>query len=161
MAFSTYEEAATNFRRYLNDSPQLNTLDKAIESTDDELVDFIQAALNEINFAYEPKTRFALSDVAVVPGVDEGRVGWSMLRTGALLQLLTIKGVISSRNAITYSDAGGVSVTEMDKWGRYLNYFNVLATKYERQVQALKIRANIEGAFGGVNSPMGWDYYYN
>ncbi len=161
MAFATYEEAGANFRRYLNDSPQLNTLDKAIESTDDELVDFIQAALNEVNFAYEPKTNFALSDIAVVPGTDQGRVGWSMLRTGALLQLLQIKGIISSRNAITYSDAGGVSVTEMDKWGRYLNYFNTLALKYERQVQALKIRANIEGAFGGVNSPMGWDYYYN
>jgi hypothetical protein len=160
MAFSTYAEAATNFRRYLNDSPQLNTLDRAIESTDDELIDFIQQALTEINFAYEPKTMFALEDVAVIPGVDQGRVSWSMLRTGALLQLLTIKGVISSRNAITYSDAGGVNVTEMDKWGRYLNYFNVLANKYERQVQALKVRSNIESVYGGVNSPMGWDYYY-
>ena len=160
MAFTTYEEAAANFRRYLNDSPQLNTLDKAIENTDDELVDYIQQALNELNFAYEPKTRYALADIAVVPGTDEGRIGWGMLRTGALLQLLTIKGVISSRNAITYSDAGGVQVSEMDKYGRYLNFFNVLANKYERQVLALKIRANIEGAFGGVNSPLGFDYWY-
>jgi hypothetical protein len=160
MPFSTYNEAVIELRRHINDIPQLNTLDREIENTDDELDDYIKSALNDINLNYEPKTMFTLADIVVEPGIDAGRLPWSTVRLGAILQMLSIKGIISARNTITYSDAGGVQVSEMDKWGRYLNYFNSLTLRYEKQVTQLKIRANIESVFGGVNSPMGWDYYY-
>lgn len=161
MAFVTYKDAALAFRKWINDSPQLNTLDRDFESTEDELEDFIKDALNDINLKYEPKTRYQLKDVIVEPGLDEGRVAWSMLKTGALLQLLTVKGIISARNTITYNDQGGVSVTEMDKYGRYLAYFNVLTNKYERDLMQLKVRANLEQGWGSSMSPMGWDYFYS
>ena len=48
----------------------------------------------------------------------------------------------------------------MDKFGRYLAYFNQLAARYERAVTQIKIRANIDAAYGGVNSPLGFDFYY-
>lgn len=160
MAFENYRDAVVAFRRYLNDVPQLNTLDREYESTDDELEEFIKDALNDINLNYEPKTRFTLSDIIVEPGVDDGKISWTLVKLGAVLQLLQIKGIISARNAITYSDAGGVQVSEMDKWGRYINFFNVLVTKYERGVTTIKTRANVEQAFSSMNSPFGWDYYY-
>ena len=160
MAFGTYQDAATALRRYINDIPQLNTLDQEIENTDDELADYIKDALNDINFQYEPTTSFKLSDVVVEPGVDQGRISWTVVKLGAILQLLTSKGIISARNAITYSDAGGVTVAEMDKYGRYMAYFNQLTAKYERLVQQIKIRANIADGYSAVNSPFGFDYYY-
>ncbi|MCF1193625.1 hypothetical protein LRR18_18725, partial [Mangrovimonas sp. AS39] len=92
--------------------------------TDDELLDYVQDTLNNINLNYEPKTNFTLADIVTEPGVDAGRLPWSLVKLGATLQLLEIKGIISARNTLTYSDAGGVNVSEMDKWGRYLNYFN-------------------------------------
>jgi len=160
MAFTNYRDAVVAFRRYLNDIPQLNTLDHEMESTDDELEDYIKDALNDINFNYTPPTNFSLTDVVVEPGVDNGKVSWTLIKIGALLQLLTIKGVISARNAISYSDAGGVTIAEMDKYGRYMSFFNTLATRYEKQVGAVKVRTNMEAAYGSVNSPFGFDFYY-
>jgi hypothetical protein len=159
MAFKTYAEAATAFRRYLNDTPQLNELDEDYESTDDELGDFIKDTLNDININYEPKTQFKLTDIIVEPGVDQGDLPWSIVKTGALLQLLTAKGVHSARNMLTFSDAGGVSITNHDKWGRYINYYNVLINKYEKSVQQLKIRVNVNNAYGGFSSPFSFDVY--
>jgi hypothetical protein len=161
MAFSTYAEAVAALRRHLNDLPQLNTLDRDLENTDDELEDDIKFALMDINHAFEPMMMFTIADVAVEPGVDTGRVPWSLLKDAAILQILQQKGIISARNALTYSDAGGVQVNEMDKWGRYLNYFNVLAGNFDRKLMNLKRRQNIQAVWGGgTNSPMGWDYYY-
>lgn len=160
MAFTTYAQAATSFRRWLNDNPQLNTLDRVVENTDDELITYIKDALNEMNTSYEPQTPWALSQVMVEPGLDVGPVPWSLLKLGALLQLLTIKGVISARNTLTYSDQGGVTIQEMDKFGRYLTYFNNLTRIYEQKLMAIKIRENIGQVYGGVNSPLGFDYYY-
>lgn len=160
MAFSTYKEAAHSFRRWLNDNAQLNTLDREIESTDDELEDYIKDALNEINTSFEPQTPWALSSIMVEPGTDYGPLPWSLVKLGALLQLLTIKGVISARNTVNYSDQGGITIQEMDKFGRYLTYFNNLNQVYQQKVMAIKIRENISNVYGAVNSPLGYDYYY-
>lgn len=160
MAFATYREAVVALRRFINDIPQLNTLDQEMESTDDELEEFIKDALNDINYNYTPPSNFKLSDVVVEPGVDTGSISWTTIKLGAILQLLQVKGIVSARNAITYSDAGGVTVAEMDKYGRYLTYFNQLASRYEKQVNQVKVRYNLAQAYGGVNSPMGFDFYY-
>lgn len=160
MAFATYAEAALAFRRYLNDTPQLNTLDREMESTDDELEEFIKDALNEMNNNYEPRTQWRLESICVEPGVDPGALPWSTVKLGAILQLLTIKGIISARNTITYSDQGGVTVQEMDKYGRYMQFFNQLARVFETKLQMLKVRQNVADGFGGVNSPLGFDYFY-
>ena len=158
--FADYREAVVAFRNYLNDIPQLNTLDNEMESTDDELLDFIYDALNDINLNYTPATNFKLTDIIVEPGERMNGIPWTTVKLGALLQLLTIKGVISARNAITYSDQGGVTVAEADRYGRYLNFFNVLANRYERAITKIKIRENINNVYGGTASPMGFDNYY-
>lgn len=159
MAFANYKEAVDKFRRYISDIPQMNTLDREIESSDDELEDYIKDALVEINMNFEPSTVWALNRVVTEPG-EKGALPWSTLKLGALLQLLTAKGILSARNTLTYSDAGGVNVTDMDKFGRYMAYFNQLAVRYERAVMQAKIRENINQGYGGVNSPFGFDYYY-
>ena len=162
MAFASYKEAAAALRRYLNDTPQLNELDEDFESTDDELEDYIKDCLNDINLNSDPITRFMLSDIITEPGEDSPTgmpIPWSTVKMGAVIQLLTAKGIHSARNMLTFSDAGGVQITNHDKWGRYINYYNVLIPKYEKAVAQLKIRANINQGFGGVSSPFSFDVY--
>jgi hypothetical protein len=158
MAFTTYKEAVDSLRRYLNDTPQLNTLDEEYESTDDELEEYIKDALNDMNMNYDPITWWKLTDVVVEPG-ETGYIPWNTVKLGAVLQLLQMKGIISARNTLIYSDAGGVQVNDMDKWGRYINYYNVLVTKYTNAVKAIKIRQNVTNAFGGYSSPFSFDVY--
>ena len=158
MAFATYRDAAQALRRYLNDTPQLNELDEDFESTDDELEDYIKDCLNDININSEPKTRYKLVDILTEPGED-GDLPWTTVKMGAILQLLQAKGLHSARNMLTFSDAGGVQITNHDKWGRYINYYNVMIPKYEKAVAQLKMRANINLAFGGVSSPFSFDVY--
>jgi len=159
MAFKTYDEAAVALRRYLNDVPQLNKLTKDFESTDDELIDYIKDTINNINLNYEPKSNYTFADIIVNPG-DAGYLPWSIIKLGATLELLQTKGIISARNTLTYSDSGGVTVQEFDLYGRYMSLFNMLVTKYERGVAAIKLRNNIDNCYGGTNSPFATDQYY-
>ena len=71
---------------------------------------------------------------------------------GATLQILTSKGILSARNTLTYQDSGGVTVQDSDKYGRYINYYNLLLARYSRGVTNMKIGKNIESAYGGVKS---------
>jgi hypothetical protein len=158
MAFPTYEAAAAQLRKYLNDQPQLNELDEDFESTDDELVDYIKSSLNVINMDTTPVTAWTILNVVENPG-DDGYITWSVVRLGAVLELLTAKGIISARNMLTYSDAGGVQVANHDKWGRYINYYNVMRPKFEAAVASAKIRYNVQQAYGGFSSPFSFDVY--
>lgn len=74
---------------------------------------------------------------------------------GATLQYLTSKGILSARNTLTYRDGGGVTVQDMDRYGRYINYYNILVNKFLRGVTNMKLGANIDAAFGGVPSEYG------
>ena len=44
----------------------------------------------------------------------------------------------------------------MDRYGRYINYYNILITKYARGVQSMKIGNNVDDAYGGVSSEYGF-----
>ena len=68
---------------------------------------------------------------------------------------LTSKGILSARNTITYRDGGGVTVQDYDRYGRYINYYNILINKYVRGVSNMKLGSNIESAYGGVDSEYG------
>ena len=161
MAFSNYKEAADKLRTFIKDHEHLNVLEQERENTDDDLIDYIKDALNDINVNYSPKTTYTLTDVIVEPGED-GNIPWNTVKLGATIQALISNGILSARNMLTYSDAGGITVTNMDKWGRYMNLYNLLINKYLRNVQQLKVIVNIEMGYGGVSSPLGLedDYTY-
>lgn len=134
-------------RKFLNDTAALNTLDGVQEAADIDLYHYIQDALDEINYEYPPTT-VNYANIAAVPS-------WNVLKMGATLQYLTSKGILSSRNTLTYRDGGGVTVQDMDRYGRYINYYNILINKYLRGVTNMKLGANIEAAYGGVPSEYG------
>lgn len=143
-------------RRFLNDDENLNILEGVKESTDRDLYDALLTALDEINNSFTPATNYSSFD---------NLPNWGMLQLGATLQILTSKGILSSRNTLTYRDSGGVTVQDYDKYGRYINYFNILYNKYMSAVRGWKMSMNISSAYGGsdgtgVPSEYG-DYYDN
>lgn len=133
-------------RKFLGDFATSNKLDAVQESDDQDIYDAMIDTLDEINFEYLPTSDYTFETVP----------SFNLLKLGATLQILTSKGILSSRNTLTYTDSGGVTVQDMDKYGRYINYFNVLIAKYQRGVQNMKVGQNVDDAWGGVHS----EYWY-
>lgn len=131
------------FRRYIGDYANLNTLKETQESTDLELYMALILTLDELNDALVHRPNF--ESCTQVENVKT-------LLLGALLQLLTMKGILSARNTLTYNDAGGVSVQDYDTYGRYINIFNVLVNKYMNDIRVWNFRTNIDDCYSGVYS---------
>ncbi len=150
--------AASGLRVTLSDYQNMNYLDGLQETSDDELIMYLQDTLMEINQEAEPITFWDLPQVVANLG-DSGFITFNTLKLGATLKYLSYKGILNARNFLTYSDSGGIQVSNMDKWGRYLNFYNTLVAKYTNAVRAQKLRINIASAYGGFHSPLSFDIY--
>ena len=128
-------------RRFLQDQAVLNTLDQAQESTNTDLYFALQDALDEINVTGQVTTYSSFSQVP-----------WSLLKLGGVLNILMSQGILSARIQLTFNDAGGIQVSDIDKYGRYVNWFNVLINKYQRGIIQWKITKNVDDAYGEVPS---------
>jgi hypothetical protein len=148
---TNFEPWVQRLRRFIKDEADINDLLEAQENTDYYLYECIGDALDEINWTYEPITEYTITDVRSGGGSTVG-VPWIIVRSGAVLQLLTGTGIHSSRNAFTYSDGSGIQVSDSDAWGRYINYYNVLINKYKEMVSHFKLKRNIDDAYGGHHS---------
>ena len=112
-------------RRFLKDTDIFNVLTQDQESTNVDLYFALQDTLDDINITGNITDYTNLSDVP-----------WSILKIGATLNVLTSQGILSARNQLTFNDSGGIQVSDMDKYGRYINWFNVLIAKYQRELIA-------------------------
>ena len=133
-------------RKFLGDFAANNKLDGVQECDDQDIYDAMIDTLDEINYEFLPTSDYKFGTCP----------SFNLLKLGAVLQILTSKGILSARNTLTFSDSGGVTVQDMDKDGRYINYFNVLIAKYQRGVQNMKVGQNIDDAYGEVHS----EYWY-
>jgi hypothetical protein len=129
-------------RLYLGDFSTSNKLDGVEESSDIEIFNSMKDTLDEINYEFLPNSSYTIQTIP----------SFNLLQLGTVLQILTRKGILSARNTVTYNDSGGVTVQDLDKYGRYVNYFNVLIAKYQKGVQLMKIGKNVEAGYGGVHS---------
>jgi hypothetical protein len=139
-----YMPYVNRLRRSLKDFPELNELFEDFESSDLQLYEALQDTLDELNYEIEP-VGLTYADLSKVPS-------WNVVKTGAILNVLTEQGILSARNILTYNDAGGITVKEEDRYGRYMAFFNMLINKYLRQAQAMKRGANVDAAYGGIHS---------
>lgn len=137
------------FRDFLRDTSTENRLEKIEESTDGQLYDALTDALDEINKGFMPMTHWHIEDLSS----ENSYLSWNTLKYGGILQLLTAVGILSSRNTLTYRDTGGVTVQDYDKYGRYINYFNILINKYQNSVIMAKRAYNMDQCYGSVDSP--------
>jgi len=129
-------------RRFLNDTVIANVLEGVEESDDTTLYEAIRDSMDEINLEFLPATTY--TSISQFP--------WPLLKLGATLQVLIGKGILSARNQLTFNDTGGITVSDYDKYGRYINIFNVLIAKYQRGIRMWKLTANIENAYGDIPS---------
>lgn len=131
-------------RRFLNDTEILNVLEQVKESNDITIYEALQDALDEINIMGHTTTFPSFSSVP-----------WSLLKLGGTLNVLMSQGILASRNQLTFNDSGGIQVSDMDKYGRYINFFNVLIIKYQRGITQWKIIQNVDACYGGIFSEYG------
>jgi len=75
----------------------------------------------------------------------------NFLIEGAVIQLLTMKGILHSRNRLNYS-SGGLSIQVHDKAAEYQSWIQNLVNTYYTTVQNYKKQRNLEQCYGGVSS---------
>jgi len=136
----------TKLRKFLGDETTLNKLIEAEECDDQFLYQAILDSLDRINWEFTPETTYTLDNFTTEFGP------WEPIKTGAVLEVLIGKGILSARNVLTYNDASNITVSDMDTYGRYINFFNLLTNKFIRTVTMIKTRKNIDGCYGGVDS---------
>lgn len=136
-------------RNFNGDKADLNVLIQGLETTDEEMNDYIYKAIDFFNGYGGNATEYTLSDYP-----NKGN-----LIDGTIIQILMGKGILSARNMLTYQDIGGVTVQDFDVYGRYVNLFNMFINKYSQQVSSIKTSLNIDGAYGSIESPMGYDVW--
>jgi hypothetical protein len=144
MASTAYKD---KFRRWINDYVATNLLDEAQESSDDLLDNLFDDALDEALYTIAPgiTTNWTLDTFP----------SFALLKFGVLTQILIGAAAHSARNAVDYSDAGGVNVRMLDKWSRYLNLLPAVQGKWERGVAAMKAAQNFNDGWGYVESEYG------
>jgi len=130
-------------RRYLNDTAVQNDLKELEECTDIEIQTGLYDTLDEINYEFSPETNY--TKLSQWPA-------WSSLKNGVICNILISKGLLKARNALTYNDAGGITVSEGDLWQRYLAFYNTLKTQFRASVTEVKRRMNIDACWGGTHS---------
>ena len=135
-------------RRYLEDFTESNELLGVEESTDLELFNALIDTWDQVNNEFEPVDLHTS---------HFSRIPWSILRQGAVLNVLVSQSILSARNVLSYNDSGGITVKDQDVYGRYMALFNMLIAQYRRGAQAYKRLMNINGAYGGSHS----EYYFN
>lgn len=138
----SYQLYVDRLRKYLGDTAELNTLSGAEECSDIFLYHCLQDAMDEFNFEFIPETTYTITSIP----------SWNVLKLGAVIQILIGKGILSARNTLSYSDAGGVTIQDYDTYGRYINFYNLLINKYMRSVQSMKVSSNVDSCYGGVSS---------
>ena len=143
-----YQDWVDRLRSFLRDTVDQNILEGVQESTDDQLYEAIYDAIEEINKEFPPKTAWTVANL----GDTKHYLSWNSVKYGATLQVLTSVGILSSRNTLTYNDTGGVTVQDYDKYGRYINYFNLLLRKYYDSVEKIKRAYNADNCYGGIGS---------
>ena len=131
-------------RRFLQDQDILNTLDRVQESTNVDLYFAMQDVIDEVNITPPETTYSAFTEIP-----------WILLKLGGTLNVLVSQGILSARNQLTYNDTGGIQVSDVDKYGRYINWFNVLIAKYQRTLMSWKLTKNVEQAYDGIPSEYG------
>lgn len=131
----------SRFRKYLKDIKTKNKGEflNLEENEDSELSDFLYRALSDFNHS------FFITEYTIDNFPDE-----SLLFLGGLLQSLISNGTISARCALTYQDATGILIRDMDRWGRYQGLFGMYFSQWRQRVMEYKRSWNIENSFDEV-----------
>jgi hypothetical protein len=134
------EKAKTFLKKYTQDDETLNRLLKNKEADDEDRELAIQLSIE----MYNTITPITIETISTFPSL-------LFLLQGATIQILTMKGILQSRNRLNYS-SGGLSVNVSDKAGEYQSWINNFLNSYFSIVQNFKKQLNVEKCFGSIPS---------
>ena len=132
----TLTDLCSRVRRFMRDAPYLNRLIKGVESSDEDI--FLAMDLCFSDFDNTPPF-IGRSDFQNPPP-------FHILIKGIVIQLLESKGLLESRNSLSFND-GGISIAA-DKDQRTQNWLSLFTNQYETNKTKFKIAKNIEMAWG-------------
>jgi hypothetical protein len=143
-----FNEFVAGTRLFMRDFPQLNRL-VAGEESDDRMIAFaVLEALSD--FQSEPPN-------LGVYGFDSFmEKGWAhMLRMGTVCQLVTMVGLLQTRNHLPFSD-GGLNVSVSDKTPLLQSWIQIICSRWTQWKGRIKASENIsnllQDSTGGVSS---------
>ena len=134
------EKAKEFLRSYMQDSEQLNRLIRKEECTDSDRELAIMLSID----SYNTTTPISALTLDTFPSLK-------FLLEGAVIQLLTMKGILQSRNRLNYS-SGGLSVQVSDKAGEYQAWISNLYNQLSMAIVNYKKQLNLESCYGGISS---------
>ena len=135
------------YRKWVNDYASVNILEEIQEADDDYLDDAFDDALDEANYMIGP-TLLTVWTLETFPSP-------SLLQYGVMIHVMIGMGAWSARNAVDYTDSGGVNVRSFNKWEKYMTFMNRVERKWETGVKKIKETQNFSDGWGSVASEYG------
>jgi hypothetical protein len=123
-------------RGFMRDRTQLNRLIAGVENSDEDIMHAIDLCISDFNSSppFIGSYKFA------------NPPPYHLLIMGAVIFLLQSKGLLESRNALSFND-GGIAISA-DKDSRTMQWIQNFMAKYEADKLQFKKSANIEAAWG-------------
>ena len=136
-AFSAF---VYSVRMYMRDFPELNRLVAGQEASDRQVAWAVIDAIEEFNGAPPMIGTYTFSDL-----MSRGQA--ALLRKGTIVNLLTLVGLLQTRNHLPFSD-GGLNVSVSDKTPLLQSWIQLMGRQWEMGRDKVKIAWNIENFFG-------------
>lgn len=134
-------KARKYLRLFLRDTPELNRLIRREESTDEDLLFYIDMAIDDWNTTAPVLSMY---DISNFPSIY-------LLMHAAAIQALKSQGLQQARNELNYQ-SGGSSFVRSNKSGIYQSWMINFSNEYEMKKRNLKIYQNVGRGWGSVSS---------
>jgi hypothetical protein len=140
-ASQSFNQYVATIRLFLRDFPELNRLVSGEESSDRMIAWAVIDAIEEFNGSPPIIGTYTFSDL-----ITQGQA--SLLRKGAIVNLLMSIGMLQTRNQLSFSD-GGLNVQVSDKTPLLQSWISILRRQWEVGMERVKVEWNIESLLGG------------
>ena len=135
-----FQNFVQSIRYYLRDFPELNRLIDGEESSDKMIAWAIIDAIEDFNGTPPVLGTYTFSQL-----IQQGQA--SLLRKGAIINLLISVGILQTRNNLPFSD-GGLNVAVSDKTPLLQSWISILTPQWEQKKKEIKSVWNVESLFG-------------
>jgi len=129
-------------RQFIRDFPELNRLISGEESSSRMIGWAVVDAIEEFNGTPPIIGVYTFSDLM---SLSQG----SLLRKGAVVNLLMSVGILQTRNQLPFSD-GGLNVQVSDKTPLLQSWIQLLGRQWEMGINRVKAQLNVEQLLGGA-----------
>ena len=135
-------------RKYFKDDAKLNKLLGDVEYSDAEIGDAITDAIQTFNNTPPAITQYSIGNFP--------QSYLYLLKRGAGIYLLETSALLQARNALPYSDRGGIAVNLEARIQLYLNLIDRMKQRFLEELTRVKVYINVNGAYQSSQSEYYW-----